>query len=235
MLMSVKPMTHHLRTRLASDEHGMAGVEFAVCASALLLLLLGLADVVPSWLAYTHVGTAAATAGDVAGRSSQMQTSDMVNVYTAAADVMQPFSATTQSMRITNVFSDGNGNAKVYWSCASGTMQPYTALSAVTSTPTGVRPNSFLFVDNVNTGVQLNGTNTSYIVTEVNYTYTPITGFVLKMPFTFNSVSYYLPRQSAYVGFPWDGNSDDSPTVPTSGTQSASVTLSNGAKCNYAK
>ncbi len=233
--MSVKQMALSLRIRFRSDEHGVAGIEFALCASALLLLLLGLADVVPSWLAYTHVGTAAATAGDLTGRFSQMQTTDMANVYTAAADVMQPFSATAQSMRITNVFSDGNGNAKVYWSCASGTMQPNTALSAVTSTPTGVRLNSFLFVDDVYVGVWLNGTNTSYIVTEVNYTYTPITGFVLKLPFTFNSVSYYLPRTSAYVGFPWDGNSDDSPTVPTSGVQSASVTLSNGAKCNYAK
>jgi hypothetical protein len=51
---------------------------------------------------------------------------------------------------------------------------------------------------------------------------------------TMADTAYLLPRQSSYIGFPWDGNPADSPTAPTSTTQVKSVTLSNGAVCSYA-
>jgi hypothetical protein len=137
-------------------------------------------------------------------------------------------------MRITSVFSDGNGHAKVHWSCGNGSLPPYTALSAVTTTPTGSSFTGFLYLNNNFVGIWLNGTNTSFIQTEVNYTYTAPSQFVLRSDLTFTGVSYYLPRISSYVGFPWDGNSNDSPPVPNSATTSLSVQLSNGATCNYA-
>ena len=190
---------------------------------------------VPSWLVSTNVNTAASTAGDVAAQFSEMQTSDMVNVYSAAADVMSPFSATNQSLRITHVFSDGNGNAKVYWSCGKGSLPAYTALSPVTTTPTGSPVGSFVWVNNTVSGsFTENGTNTGFIFTEVSYSYTPPAQFVLRSAITMSAVGYYLPRASSYVGFPWSGVSSNPPTVPTAATGSASVSLSNGAVCNYA-
>jgi Flp pilus assembly protein TadG len=223
------------RTGFCDDTRAVAAVEFAVIVSVLLLMLLGIADVAPSWLAYNNVGTSASTAADVTAEFSEMQNSDMVNVYSAAADVMAPFSAVNQSIRITNVFSDGNGNAKVYWSCGNGSLPAYAALSKVTTTPTGSPTGWFIWVYNVNSGgYQLNGTNTGYILAEVSYIFTPPAQFVLRSPITMSAVAYYLPRASSYVGFPWDGVAADSPTVPTSATASSSVVLSNGASCNYA-
>lgn len=217
-----------------NDTRAVAAVEFAIVVPVLLLMLLGLCDVVPSWLAYNNAGTSASTAADVAAEFSAMQTSDVVNVYSAASAVMAPFSAANQSLRITNIFSDGNGHAKVYWSCGMGSLPAYSALSAVTTTPTGSPINWFIWVNNsYGGGYQRNGTNSSYILAEVSFTYTAPAQFVLKNPMNMSAVAYYLPRSSSYVGFPWDGVVTDSPTVPTSATSSSSVQLSNGAICNY--
>ncbi len=83
-------------------------------------------------------------------------------------------------------------------------------------------------------GYTLNGTNTSYVMAESQYVYTTPAQFIIKSPMTMTNTAYLLPRQSSYVGFPWDGVSTDSPTVPNSTTHTTSVTLSNGAVCNYA-
>jgi len=244
MLTTLKAMRRHAASRarpagaarrFRDDSRAVAAVEFALVVTVLLLILLGICDVVPSWLVSTNVNTAASTAGDVAAQFSEMQTSDMVNVYSAAADVMSPFSATNQSLRITHVFSDGNGNAKVYWSCGKGSLPAYTALSPVTTTPTGSPVGSFVWVNNTVSGsFTENGTNTGFIFTEVSYSYTPPAQFVLRSAITMSAVGYYLPRASSYVGFPWSGVSSNPPTVPTAATGSASVSLSNGAVCNYA-
>jgi Flp pilus assembly protein TadG len=222
-------------TGFRKDTRAVAAVEFALVVTVLLLMLLGICDVVPTWLVSTNVATAASTAADVAGEFSEMQTSDMVNVYSAAADVMSPFSATNQSLRITNVFSDGNGNAKVYWSCGNGNLAPYGALSTVTTTPTGSPVAAFVWLYNFNSGgYQLNGTNTGYVFAEVSYSYSAPAQFVLRNAINMSGVAYYTPRSSSYVAFPWDGISTDAPTVPTLATKSMSVQLSNGATCNYA-
>jgi len=222
------------RASFCNDTRAVAAVEFAIIVSVLLLILLGLCDVVPSWLAYTAAGTSASTAADVTAEFSEMKTSDVVNVYSAAADAMMPFSAANQSLRVTNIFSDGNGHAKVYWSCGIGSLPAYSALSTVTTTPTGSPDNWFIWVNNsYGGGYQRNGTNSSYVLAEVSYSYTAPAQFVLKNAITMSAVAYYLPRSSSYVGFPWDGVATDSPTLPTSATTSSSVQLSNGAICNY--
>ncbi len=48
------------------------------------------------------------------------------------------------------------------------------------------------------------------------------------------NTTYLQPRNASYIGFPWDGNSSDAPTAPASTTKTGSLTLSNGATCNYA-
>jgi Flp pilus assembly protein TadG len=214
----------NLASRLLDETRAVAAVEFALVASFLTMLLLALCDLVPAYLAYTHASTAASTAADLSGEFSEMQSSDMVNVYSAAADVMAPFAAANQSVRISNIYSDGQGNAKVYWSCGNGSLPPYTARVAVTSTPTGTALSSVLH----------NSANTSYILTEINYIYTAPSGFLLKSPVSLSTTAFYLPRTAAYVGFPWDGITTDQATVPTAATRSSSVTLSNGATCSYA-
>jgi Flp pilus assembly protein TadG len=226
----------HLRRPLFADDSGVSAVEFALVAPFLITLLLGIGDVVPSILASFQNSHATQEVGDVVSQFSQMQASDMVDAYSAATDVQGNLAGTVVNVRLTNVYSDGNGHAYVYWSCGQGALPAYTAKSAITSTPTGSPVAWFLWTYNTTAnGYTLNGTNTSYVMAETSAIYTSPFQFIIKNPLTMTNTAYVLPRQSSYVGFPWDGNSNDSPAVPNATTQVASITLSNGVICSYAK
>jgi len=231
----------------ARDRRGLALVEFAFIAPVMILVVLSMADLSPALMAEFHVAHADESVADMAAEYTQLnepavytgdtnQVSDMVNVMSVANDVLAPLPTSTLSLRVTSVYADGKGNTKVQWSCAKGTFAPLTANSAVTTTPSGNAPSFFIWPNNIQAGqYRLNGTNSSYIMSEVSYIYTPLTGYIIQRPITMTDTSYLLPRSSSYIGFPWDGNSSDAPAVPTATTTSATVTLGNGATCSYAK
>jgi Flp pilus assembly protein TadG len=214
---------------LAADRRGVSAVEFALVVPILLLLFLGMTDLVPAIMAQSQVDHANESTGDMAGEYSLMQASDMVTLFSVAPDVMEPLTSATLYVRVTNIYTDGAGNAKVYWSCGQGPMTPYTANSPVTSMPTRSPMSWFL-----NTSTPA-AANTSFIMSEIQYSYQPLTGYVVTGPISMTDTAYLLPRSSSYVGFPWDGVSTDAPAVPTSTSTNASLTLSNGATCSYAK
>lgn len=84
-------------------------------------------------------------------------------------------------------------------------------------------------------GMNYDGTNTSFIEVDSQYTYTAPARFVLPSPQVMQSTAYMLPRGSTYVGFPWNGNAAKPPTAPVSTKIKSSVTISNGVVCNYAR
>ena len=217
---------------LGTDQRGVSLLEFALIAPMLILLLLGMIDITPALVAKTTSRHAAESLGDNASSYSQLQTGDMANIYASAGQVLSPLPATPLTVRISNIYSDGNGNAKVYWSCGQGTLTALVANSTVTTTPTGDSIDNFVLRSN--NGPTANGTNTSFLMIESTYTYTSIAHYFITAPMTFSNTTYLQPRVTSYVGFPWNGNANSSPTVPASTTKTASVTLSNGAVCNYA-
>jgi Flp pilus assembly protein TadG len=227
-------LTAPLPQRFLRDRKGVSAVEFALATPLLVIMLLGVSDVAPAIVARYQVNHMTESFGDLAAEYSAMQTSDMVNVFSAASDVLAPLPTTTLAVRLTSVYSDGKGHAYVYWSCGEGALAPYAAKSAITSTPTGSPVSWFLWENNTKSGGYTeNGANTTYVMAESQYIYTPPAQFIIKTPMTLTNTAYLLPRQSSYVGFPWDGVSTDVPTAPMSTTKSTSVTLSNGVVCNY--
>lgn len=224
----------------ARSAAGVSAIEFALVAPILILLLLGVSDFVPSFVARLKAAHANGSFGDLVAQSSALQPADLAADYAAAAEVMAPYDGSTLNLRITNIYSDGKGHALVYWSCGQGALPPLAANVRVTSTPTGVPVSSLLYLKKSVlslTGVLPvpDGTNTSYVMSESNYSYTAPAQFALVGSQTMTSVVYLYPRQSAYIGFPWNGNNDTPPPEPTATKTAASVTLSNGVLCNYAK
>ncbi len=217
--------------RCITDASGTAVIEFALMAPILITLLLGICDFAPSLMARYKFGNATQSVADLATQAFRLQASDMAEVFAGGADVLAPFASTNFSLRVTSVASDGNGNAFVYWSCANGSFTPYVAKSFVTVSPTGSSVDNLIWRHN--TG-GLNGTNTSYVSVEATNVYTAPARFILTTPQTMSVVNYMVPRLSTYVGFPWDGIATHIPPPPTTTTTTKSMTLSNGAVCNYA-
>ena len=228
----------------ARSASGVSAIEFALVAPFLILLLLGMSDFAPSFVARFKAAHANGSFGDLVAQSSALRTADIEADYAAADDVMTPYASNTLDLRVTNIYSDGKGRAYVYWSCGQGALPPLAAKSQVTSTPTGVPVDSLLYLKSplIVLPVPLpllptspNGTNTSYVMAESTYSYMAPAQFVLVGPQTMTSVVYLYPRQSPYIGFPWNGDANTPPPMPTATKTTSSLSLSNGARCNYAK
>lgn len=212
-----------VRPRLGQS--GSATVEFAITAPVLALLLLGICDVAPSLMAKFKVAAATQTMADLVSLSTTVASSDVVTYFAAGADVMAPFSASGLSLRVSNIFSDGQGNTVVYWSCGQG-MSPKTAFSKITTGNTDTTPPKLLTLTAL-------GTNTSYIMVESRYTYTAPARFILSSAQTITAVAYALPRISTYVG-PSTGSSTYVPTPPASSTPPAKSFAIGSITCSYA-
>ena len=195
-------------------------IEFALIAPILIALLLGVCDLAPTTMARFKIGNATQSVADLTSQFGVMQAADVPNLFAAGADVLTPFSSANLALRITNVASDGKNRAFVYWSCGQGALKPLDAQSTVATPPTGL------------IGLDANGTNSSYVVVESQYVYTAPAQYVLQGPQTVLTTAYSFPRVSAYVGFPWDGNPDDIPTLPAATTKTSSVTMGK-LVCNY--
>lgn len=216
---------HHRRRKLncSSGRLGRSGtavIEFALVAPLLVSLLLSVADLAPSLMVKFKLGTATQAVADLAAQAATMQAADVANFFAIGGDVMAPFSGTPLIQRVSNIASDGKGSAFVYWSCSQSGLAPLAARSTVASPPSGLISTSS------------NGTNTSYIMVESQYSYTAPAGFILKAAQLMNVVAYTLPRVSTYVG-PTTGDPNYTPTKPTA--VNYTYTLSNnGVTCNVA-
>lgn len=196
---------------------GTAVIEFALLAPFLVMLLLGVCDLAPTLMVKFKVGTATQAIADLAAQSATVSPGDVPNLFAIGGDLMSPFDSAPLIQRISNIASDG-ATVFVYWSCGeSKSLEQYKAYASVT-TPTGL--------------IDATKADTSYIMVETLYNYTPPAGLVLKSAQLMTVTAYTLPRVSTYIG-PSTGVAGYTPTKPSLSKNSSSVTI-NGVTCNYA-
>lgn len=214
---------------------GTATIELALVAPVIIATILSGSDVAMSALAKFKSVNATATGVDIAAQAANLQNADMADVFAGAMNAMAPFDTATLSLRITSVASNGLGGAFVHWSCGIGSLAPFTAKSNFKTLANGDDvSNALLLTSYVSGGFFYNGANTSFIQVESAYAYTAPAQFLMKGPQAMAANYINFPRQTAYVGFPWNGVTTNPPPAPNSTTKTASVALSNGANCNYA-
>jgi Flp pilus assembly protein TadG len=165
---------------LASDERGVSAVEFAMLLPLMLTLYLGTVEISQGIGADRKVTLTARTVADLVAQVSSMSNSDITNSLNAASAVMAPYPVSKLKVTVTSVSIDGNGKATVDWSDSlNGTAR---AKGSTITLPTALVVN-----------------NSSLIWSEVQYSYTPVIGYVVSGTITLKDQIYMRPRLSEKV------------------------------------
>jgi Flp pilus assembly protein TadG len=223
----------------ATDVRGVSAVEFSLVAPFLIVIFMGLSDLATATIAQLHVNHAAEGTADALASEQSLQTSDMVNMITAAGYFMTPFSSAPLSVRITNIYYDGvpsHAYGLVYWSCAyngassTTTYAPYTYKQQFGYVPGMAQQSATAIYWVLWTGNSAS-IGTSVIVVETSYSFTSPSNYIIKNTPVMTSAYVTVPRVANYVGFPYSATTTLKP--PQSTTTANTVTLSNGATCQY--
>ncbi|HEY1836778.1 MAG: TadE/TadG family type IV pilus assembly protein [Rhizomicrobium sp.] len=175
-----------LLRKFRKSRKGLAAVEFAFVAPVLGVLLVGTIEVCNALSCKQKVTSVASTVADLVSQTSTTSTSDLSNIFDAAAVVLFPFPSTSSKIVVTSIVSDGTGNGTVAWSQASSG-SGYTKNTAMT-VPTGL-----MSAANCAKGA------CSVIFAQVTYNYTSPMGKFFLIPTQLSDYFYTRPRESALV------------------------------------
>ena len=172
----------HPFRRFSAARSGAAAVEFGFVAPVLIAMFFGGYSIVQAVAVGRKVTIATRALADLTTQFASMKTDDMTTVLNASTQIIAPFDPTVLTLRLTEVTTDITGLLPtVTWSVARNT----TAYScgAPFSLP-----------------ISMLKPSTSYIFSEVKYSYTPLVTAYLP-PFTMTDHIYMLPRISNSVTY----------------------------------
>jgi Flp pilus assembly protein TadG len=164
----------------ARAQNGMAAVEFAAILPFMLTAYLGSIEYGDGVAINRKVTITTRAVTDLTARYPTIKNADMTNILSASSAVIAPYDPGQLAVTVSEVSVDAKGNATVTWSdTLNGSAR---AVNSPISLPTGLAtPNS------------------SYILGEVKYNYTPTLGYVLTGTLTFTNQIYMSPRESASI------------------------------------
>lgn len=166
--------------RFAGDREGISALEFAIVLPFMVTLYLGGTEL-GDGLAVQYKSTLVArTVADLASQYVSIDNATMSGILGAASTVVAPYSATNMVVTVSEITTNASGQGTITWSDSlNGT--PHTVGSSV-ALPT-----------------QLQIANTSFILGEVSYPYTPQMGYYLTGTVNIYQSAYFYPRQSSSV------------------------------------
>ncbi len=177
--------------RFIKDKQGVAAVEFAFIVPLMLTLLFGMIDVASGVAVDRKVTLTARTLSDLVSQGTKVTPTDISNFFKMGSAIMTPYTVTpaTMTQKISAISIDASKKATVVWSYSgvvSGSSVTVTAGYAASTVITTIPANLLI-------------ANTQLIWSEVSYTFTPITGYLIKTNMTMSEDTYTRPRQSDTV------------------------------------
>lgn len=164
----------------AGDARGVAMVEFALIAPVLLILLVAAYQLSAMIFVQRKVTVTARTIADLTAQSQVVLPSDLDTILNASQQVMSPFAVNQGTYVVSQIGVDTNGNATVTWS--RGLNTPALAKGAAYALPATIKQN-----------------DTSLIVADATYRYTPSFGAALISGLTLRDRSIMWPRKSGSI------------------------------------
>ncbi len=177
-----QPIVRRWWQRPFTNRRGVAAMEFAVIAPMLIAVFFGGFTTLDAAMVYRKVTDTSVELANITSQYTTMSQTDVNTVLGAASTIMAPYPTAAMSIVLSEVTTDSNGNATVTWSQAfQGTA---LAQGSSVTMPAG-----------------FDTPNTSYILVQSAYTYTPTVGssFIGSIPITKETVM--LPRASSSIPF----------------------------------
>jgi Flp pilus assembly protein TadG len=166
---------------LATDQRGLAAVEFGMLLPLLVTLYFGGVEVSQAVSIDRKVSLTARVIADLVSRGTTISNDEMTTILTASATVAAPYSSSKLKVVVSSVKIDSNGIATVDWSDA-------------TSNATALEKGAFVTVPD---GLKVN--NTYVIWATANYQYTPTIGYVITGDLNLSDGIYMRPRSQDRV------------------------------------
>lgn len=164
--------------RLATDEHGVSAVEFALILPLMLTLFFGGVEVSQSVAIDRKVTLTARTVADLTSQSAAVTSADITNILAASSAVLSPYPISNAKIIVASLKIDATSKVTMEWSKthpAGGTVAMPTIPAAL------IVPNTYL------------------IWGDVSYEYKPVIGYVLTGTLNLKDQIFMRPRLSEKV------------------------------------
>lgn len=110
-----RPLTAWLKA-----DGGASAVEFALIAPVLVMLYAAVAEYSQALMADRRVGQIAASVGDLVAQTDEISDSEIKDILTIGAALIQPYPSKGLKVRVTSVTVNAQNKPVVDWSDASG-------------------------------------------------------------------------------------------------------------------
>ena len=168
-----------LTGEFARQRSGLAAVEFALLAPLMLLLYLGSFEVSQAIAIKRQVVLTASTVANIVTQYATISAgTDLPDIFNASTTVLTPYSSANAAVTVSLIGIDANGNATVTWS------RSLHGIARVTGQPVALP-------------ASLDVPNTSLVLGETAYAYTPLMDFLHMGALDLSSSVYMLPRSSS--------------------------------------
>ncbi|UWU73614.1 pilus assembly protein [Bradyrhizobium huanghuaihaiense] len=177
--------------RLLADDRAVAATEFAIVAPFMLVLYVGGVELGNGLAMNVKVSATAHSVADMVTQNTSLSTSRMQAILGSAQAIMAPYAVKDSSgaslitITVSQVSTDGSGNATVQWSESTNT-------SAARKKGDPMTLSSFTAPDPNNPSNK----NISLILSEVSYNYTTNLGYTIAGTVKLSDSYYLFPRCS---------------------------------------
>jgi len=168
------------------DRRGVSALEFAIVFPLMAALYLGGTAATQGIVIKRKVTLTARTIGDLVSQYANITDATRDTIWAAASAVTQPYPTTPLTMYFSSVNIDANGAGKILWSegYSTGAQVAGRAVNSVVTFPAGFGATS---------------PNTTVIMAEVTYSYTPPVGAAYFPAIPLNEIFYSRPRRVSSI------------------------------------
>jgi Flp pilus assembly protein TadG len=169
---------------VGADNRGGAAVEFALIVPVLVLLYAVGFEICQAATVKRKLTDTTVQLASLTSQYTKVTKNDISTIMNASAQVMSPNPTNVLSIVLSEVSIDNNGKATVTWSepYHNGVAFSGTALSAPPTAPASFQT-----------------ANSTYIVVQTTYTYTPVIAGSFMAPMTLSNQSFMLPRDTGSI------------------------------------